>query len=407
MSRETAGPSWAGTLVSALHSLRHPEAALGAVLAATAADLGADLTASYSVHPDRGTVELLGAGGVGASTPSARAALEAMDEATLARLTTDPAALVVPMPGDAPVPWSGFAWLARSAVSLPTGEILHVLVAADADLDPGTVRGAVAPVAAVAAIVTASRETDRMREELHRLRQERSLAAASLQHDLRTPLTSILGCAATLQRQEANLSPEDRDEFVRVIAQQTERLRGMISEAFDREIASPDAPPRLRRTDMRALAQRVGAAARVARGGDVAVQADEATIVTDPDRVERALLNLADNALKYCPEGHPVHVVGERSGERYTYTVADSGPGVAQDILPSLFAAFATDRTRPGGTGLGLHSVVRLAQELGGKVSYSRQDGVTRFCLTVPDLAAPQGAGEVVVRVVDGSGSGA
>ena len=405
MSRETARPSWAGTVVAALHSLRHPEAALGAVLAATAADLGADLTASYSVHPDRGTVELLGAGGVGASTPPARAALEAMDDATLARLTTDPAALVVPMPGDAPVPWSGFAWLARSAVSLPTGEILHVLAAADADLDPGAVRGAVAPVAAVAAVVTTSRETERMREELHRLRQERSLAVASLQHDLRTPLTSILGCVATLQRQAANLSPEDRDEFVRVIGQQTERLRGMISEAFDREIASPDAPPRLRRTDMRALAQRVAAAARVARGGEVAVQADEGTIVTDPDRVERALLNLADNALKYCPEGQPVHVVGECSGARYSYTVADSGPGVAQDILPSLFAAFATDRTRPGGTGLGLHSVVRLARELGGNVSYSRQEGVTRFCLTVPDLATPQGAGEVVV--VDRSGSGA
>jgi signal transduction histidine kinase len=386
MSHKAPGGPWNGTLEAALHSLRQPEAALAAVLAATAAELRASIAAVYAVNAERGTVHLLGAAGGQASTPSPRQALEAMNEKAMAQLIADPATPVAAMPAHAPFPWSRFAWLGQVQTALPAGESLRLIVASDQPLDPERFRGAVASVAAIAAIATTNREVDRLREELHRLRQERTLTAASLQHDLRTPLTSILGSARTLERRGPQLAREDGDHLLRVIAQQAERLTAMVSEAFAREISSPDAPPRLRRTNMRELAERVAAAARVARGGTIALQAEEGMIVTDPDRLERALLNLLDNALKYSPDGEPAHVVGERSGERYSFTVADSGPGVAADILPSLFAAFATDRSRPGGTGLGLHSVVRLARELGGNVSYSRQGEMTRFCLVVPDL---------------------
>jgi len=386
MSNGAPGPAWAGTLEAALHSLRHPEAALAAVLAATAAELGASIAAAYAVDAEGGTVDFLGAAGGEGSVPTSRHAMEAMSEEAMAQLIADPAIPVAAMPADAPFPWSRFAWLGQLQATLPAGVTLRLIVASDRPFDPERFRGALAPVAAVAAATTTSREVERLREDIHRLRQERTLTAASLQHDLRTPLTSILGAARTLERQGSRLSTQDHDHLLQVIAQQTERLTTMVSEAFVREIASPDAPPRLRRTDMRELAQRVAGAAGVARGGEISLQAEDGLIVTDPDRLERALLNLLDNALKYSPQGQPVHVVGECSGERYAFTVVDSGPGVSPDILPSLFAAFATDRSRPGGTGLGLHSVVRLARELGGNVSYSRQGGMTRFCLVIPDM---------------------
>ncbi len=380
MIRAEQTPLAATTLDAALRSLRYPATALAAVLAETASRLGADVLAAYLVPADGGTVHLLGSVG-----PAATDDLESMAPGELDRLLGKPDGSVVDMPPLAPEPWRRFAVLGRTEAALPDGARLRMLAATDGEFDGEDLRASTGPVAALAAIVHVARESELLREELHRLRQDRTLMAASLQHDLRTPLTSILGSARTLDRQWAKLPPMEREELLGMIASQAERLSGMVAEALGREVGSPDAPLRAQRADVGLLARRVVAAGRAARGGSVDIQVDPAVIVTDPDRLERALLNLLDNALKYSPPDATVHLAGEAARDRYTFTVADAGPGVDSEILPSLFAAFATDRSRPGGTGLGLHSVVRLAGELGGNVSYSRRGGVTRFCLTVPD----------------------
>ena len=396
MIRAGATSRAAATLDAALRSLRYPATALAAVLAETAGRLGVEVLAAYLVPADPGAVELLGIAG-----PATAGGLDDVPSDAL-RGRAD--AVVVEMPAGAPEPWRGFAVLGRAEAALPDGATLRLLAATDGGLDEEDLRASVGPVAALAAIVHSEREAELLREELHRLRQDRTLMAASLQHDLRTPLTSILGSARTLDRQWAKLPPMEREELLGMIASQAERLTGMVAEALGREVGDPDAPLRTQRADVGLLARRVVAAGRAARGGSVDIQVEPAVIVTDPDRLERALLNLVDNALKYSPPDATVHLVGETGRDRYTFTVADSGPGVDPETLPSLFAAFATDRSRPGGTGLGLHSVVRLARELGGNVSYSRRGGLTRFCLTVPDTGTPRDvivtgvAGDVEVR---------
>lgn len=143
---------------------------------------------------------------------------------------------------------------------------------------------------------------------------------------------------------------------------------------------------RPRRVALDELIQRVAAAGTVGRGGDVNVEAPELLITTDAHRLERALLNLLDNALKYAPSGAPVHIIVESSPSGATVTVADSGEGVAPDVLPRLFGAYATNSSRTDGTGLGLHSARRLAEDLRGRIDYSRVSGWTRFSVYVPDL---------------------
>ncbi|HET6770568.1 MAG TPA: ATP-binding protein [Actinomycetota bacterium] len=108
--------------------------------------------------------------------------------------------------------------------------------------------------------------------------------------------------------------------------------------------------------------------------------------MTDTARLERALLNLVDNALKYSPPGHAVHMLGESSDRGFVFTVADCGPGVNPSVVPTLFSAYATDPDRSDGLGLGLHSVAVLVEELGGRVRYARQAGWTRFSIHIPDL---------------------
>ncbi|HVL65613.1 MAG TPA: ATP-binding protein, partial [Actinomycetota bacterium] len=147
-----------------------------------------------------------------------------------------------------------------------------------------------------------------------------------------------------------------------------------------------DGPAREQRVNLRLLAERVASAAALGSRGNVVVEAPDEWAVTDPDRLERALLNLLDNALKYTPEDAPVHLIVVREGDRLSVTVADRGPGVSPDILPRMFTPYTTDPSRSDGTGLGLNSVKRLVQDIGGQISYSRFREWTRFTITLPDL---------------------
>jgi two-component system sensor histidine kinase MprB len=158
----------------------------------------------------------------------------------------------------------------------------------------------------------------------------------------------------------------------------------MMTEALEKGEEGPDTPVRLREEELAEIARRAAGAARVGRGGEILIEVPEVRLVTDSGRVERALLNLLDNALKYSPTDQAVHLLGEANPDGFTLTVADAGPGVSPAVVPTLFSAYVTDPNRTGGTGLGLHSVARLARDLGGRVAYSRKEGWTRFSLTLP-----------------------
>jgi signal transduction histidine kinase len=184
-----------------------------------------------------------------------------------------------------------------------------------------------AVVSLLAAALVAERELERLRHELHRARQDRALLAAALQHDLRGPLTAIQGSAVTLRDQFEDISGEERRQLLGMIARQSEQLAGMLTESLKGPSAGPEEPVLLRPGELDDGVRRAVSAAQMARAGRVEVDVPPVRVVTDASRIERCLLNLIDNALKYSPPDGVVYVIGGRDSRGFTVTVADTGAG--------------------------------------------------------------------------------
>jgi signal transduction histidine kinase len=370
----------------ALRSVRVPQTGIASLLASVAPRLEARLLGVYLLPPTSGPAELVATGGVdaplagppgpvsGPTTAMVRHFADHMDTTRADRST--------PLH----VPWRTYEHVTGTTSLLDDASICIVIAGGPTPLDEPTLRSTAGPVALLSHLIVKERELGRLRNQLHDLGQERFLLAATVQHDLRSPLTAIAGSAKTLETRFERLTPEERNYFLDCVVRQSERLERMISDAFLKESFGPNTPLRPRRVALNELAERVAAAGTAGQRGEVNVETPEISITTDTERLERALLNLLDNALKYAPRGSSVHLIVAPESAGATITVADSGEGVDPKVLPRLFGAYATDPSRADGTGLGLHSARRLVEDLRGRIDYSRRSGWTRFSVYVPNL---------------------
>ncbi len=116
----------------------------------------------------------------------------------------------------------------------------------------------------------------------------------------------------------------------------------------------------------------------------------------DIELFERAVANLVDNALKFCPPGARITLAALRRADAVEVSVADTGPGIAPADLPHLFDRFYQSRssvapaTGEGGKGLGLAIVKRIVELHGGAVAVTSRPGAgTRVTITLPPQPAP------------------
>lgn len=370
----------------ALRSVRVPQTGIAGLLAGFAPQLESRLLGVYLLPPTGDGAELVAAGGADAALagPPGRA-----PEQTTTMVRHFAHKLDIARASDATplhAPWRSYEHVVGLTSLLDDASICVVIAGSDQPIDEGALRSTTAPIALLAHLIVHERELAELRNQLHDLGQERFLLAATVQHDLRSPLTAIAGSASTLEQRFHQLTDEERTYFLDCILRQSERLGRMINDAFLRESFGPNSPLRPQRVAIHELIERVAAAATVGRHGVVNVESQEVLVTTDTERLERALLNLLDNALKYAPIDSAVHIIVEPEDSGATITVADSGDGVDPHVLPRLFGAYATDPTRADGTGLGLHSARRLVDDLRGRIDYSRASGWTRFSVYVPHL---------------------
>ncbi|MEK7316582.1 MAG: ATP-binding protein [Candidatus Eisenbacteria bacterium] len=215
---------------------------------------------------------------------------------------------------------------------------------------------------------------------------------ANASHELKTPLTSILGYTETLLH--GGLEDEEhRAKFVETIRAQAVRLEAMVDDLLSlADLERPDAELALKDWDLgivlRELAHTLEDLA-VRRGLKFEVEAAPGTFVRcDRTRLELALRNLMDNAIKYTESGWVrVRLVPGAASVRVT--VADSGRGIPPEHLPRLFERFyRVDQGRSralGGTGLGLSIVKHAVQLHGGTVGVeSKVDEGSTFWLELP-----------------------
>jgi two-component system sensor histidine kinase MprB len=225
-------------------------------------------------------------------------------------------------------------------------------------------------------------------------RQRRLVADAG--HELRTPLTSLrtnLELLLSASRAGARaLSEKDRADIEIDIRAQLDELTQLIGDLV--ELARQDEPrTHFERVEMIEVVERALDRAR-RRAGEIEfdVSLQPWALVGDHSALERAVLNLLDNAVKFSPPGSTVQVRMYPLGDgTAAIEVADSGPGIAEADLPHVFDRFyrsSEARTLPG-SGLGLSIVKQAAQRHGGDVYAGRSpDGGALLTLRLPGTSA-------------------
>lgn len=229
-------------------------------------------------------------------------------------------------------------------------------------------------------------------EAMVRVRTEVLHAAA---HDLRSPVTSILGHAELLQMQlrREPLPPAARlGSHVAAISASGKRIRVMIEELLDaaRIQAGQALELQLEPVDVGELVRELARARPPVAGGEPRVLVDaspDLIVEGDRARLERALENVVDNAIKYSNESTPVRIVARLYGDEVALSVQDRGVGIPTEELPRLFMPFYRATTARGtpGIGLGLAGARAVVEQHGGRIAVeSIVDEGTTVTITLP-----------------------
>lgn len=226
-------------------------------------------------------------------------------------------------------------------------------------------------------IARLSRSFNSMTTALAGSRDLQQQLIADAGHELRTPLTSLRTNIDLLTRSEETgrpLPPEDRKALLASVKAQMTELSSLIG---DLQELSRSEGQRGERVQVVSFQDTVESALRRARlrGPELTITADLEPwyVRAEPSALERAIVNVLDNAVKFSPDSGTVEV--RLSGG--VLTVRDHGPGVPDDELPHVFDRFWRSpgaRALPG-SGLGLSIVARTIQQAGGEVTLSHADG--------------------------------
>jgi signal transduction histidine kinase len=243
--------------------------------------------------------------------------------------------------------------------------------------------------------------------ELRRLDHFRREGVSNLSHDLRSPLTATVACLETLDERWAGDAARGEDRrLVEVALRNTRNAARLVQSLGD--LAKLDEPQFALHAEVVDLGELLDDIAlrfaeRAAQQGialEAARPADEMRALpiarVDIELFERAIANLVDNALKFCPPGARITLGAMAVDGRVEVSVADTGPGIAAADLPHLFDRFYQSRhsvapaTGEGGKGLGLAIVKRIAELHDGAVAVTSAPGAgTTVRLTLPAAATP------------------
>jgi two-component system sensor histidine kinase MprB len=244
-------------------------------------------------------------------------------------------------------------------------------------------------------------ELGRLRRAFNRLlaaldssRESQRQLVLDASHELRTPLTSLKTNMEVARRME-ELAPDEREVLISDVLTQLDELTTLVGDMA--ELARGEQPARTSepiRLDSLVL-EAVEVATTHGRSRGVTFEADfvPTWVSGSTGRIERAVDNLLDNALKWSPDGGVVEVTCANG----VLTVRDHGPGVDESDMAHIFDRFYRApgaRGRPG-SGLGLAIVAQVARDEGGTVSvHQAEGGGALFRFTLPVSEHPAGRGD-------------
>jgi two-component system sensor histidine kinase KdpD len=238
-------------------------------------------------------------------------------------------------------------------------------------------------------------------EELAHTSDLRGALLAAVSHDLRTPLASIKALATTLLEPDVQWSDRDTHEFLATIDAEADRLNKLVDNLLDMS--------RLQSGALHLARQPVGldeiipaALASLSQPShNIVVEVPEtlARVDVDPALLERAVANLVDNALRYCPQDSPVRVCAGEIAGRVDLRIIDEGPGIPVAKRDQLFEPFHRlgDTDNDTGVGLGLAVARGFVEAMDGELTVEDTPGggitmVVSFPAVPNGQLGPEGA---------------
>ena len=229
-------------------------------------------------------------------------------------------------------------------------------------------------------------------EDLERLRAE---FLGMVSHELRMPLTTIKGSAASALSSTSPFNPAEAYQFFRIIDEQADHMRSLINDLLD--VTRIEAGTLSITPETSGVASLVDQARAAFLGGgaknniEIDLPADLPPVAADRQRAVQVLVNLLSSASKYSPASSTIMVTASQQDSHVAVSVADEGRGVSAEELPRLFRKFsringADGKTEVGGEGLGLSVCKGIVEAHGGRI-WAESDGLglgTRFTFTIP-----------------------
>jgi two-component system sensor histidine kinase KdpD len=231
----------------------------------------------------------------------------------------------------------------------------------------------------------------------------RNSVLAALSHDLRTPLTALVGLSETLMNEVAE---GQASLHARALRDQARRTAQLVDKLL--EMARLEAGRVELRQDWQSLEELVGSALQAleaplsGRPVDVALPPDLPLVRCDGVLIERVLVNLLENATKYTPPRSPLRVSATVNEDRVEVAVEDRGPGLPRGREAAIFDKFTRGEPESGvpGVGLGLAISRAIVEAHGGSIRAENRDGggarfVFRLPLVTPPAVEPEAEQQV------------
>jgi two-component system, OmpR family, sensor histidine kinase KdpD len=228
-------------------------------------------------------------------------------------------------------------------------------------------------------------------ETLRRSDAAKTAVLHAASHDLRSPLTAIRVAVGGLQSGSVELGEEDSAALLETIRLETARLERLVGNLLDLSRLEAGAAPAQRELwpvdelVLRALESLGPDAARV----EVSLDGDAPLVNVDAGQLERVLVNLIENALRFSSPADPVELVVSSTGDDVLVRISDHGPGLDEVDLERIFEPFEHGRKGGEGTGLGLAIARGFAEANGARLWAEAQPGAgAAFTLAMPSAAA-------------------
>lgn len=227
-----------------------------------------------------------------------------------------------------------------------------------------------------------------MLERLREINEAQRRFVSDAAHEIRAPLTSIMGNLKLLQRY-TDVTPSERLEMLDDASRETTRLSRLVTDMLSLARGGTQTHPRQDPVDLETLiaeamrdAQHFASDHRLQSEIEHHFEPGEYIVTGNTDQLKELVLILLENAAKYTPAAGGIAVSLRREGDYIELRVSDTGPGIAPEDLERVFERFyRVDRGRVralnlGGTGLGLPIARQIVQQHGGKIWLESQLGV-------------------------------